>query len=68
MAAKKAGATGVTITGAHGMGLKEMTNFYNRLHSPNTDVQLVFITQSNKVAKIVQRITIVTIAIIILVL
>jgi len=54
--AKEAGATGVTITEAHGMGLKEMTNFYNRLHSENTDVNLMFITLNKKVDKIIKKI------------
>ncbi len=56
LAAKKAGATGVTIMDAHGMGLKEMANFYNRLHSGNTDVNLMFITPSKRVDKMVHRI------------
>ena len=56
LAAKKAGATGVTIMDAHGLGLKEMSNFYNRLRSGNTDVNLMFITSSKKVDKMVQRI------------
>jgi len=55
MIAKNAGVTGVTITEAHGMGLKEMANFYNRLHSGNTDVNLMFITLSKRVDKLVQR-------------
>lgn len=54
--AKEAGATGVTITEAHGMGLKEMTNFYNRLHSGNTDVNLMFIILSKRVDKMVHKI------------
>ncbi len=54
LAAKQAGATGVTIMDAHGMGLKEMSNFYNRLHSGNTDVHLMFITLNKRVDKMVQ--------------
>jgi len=54
--AKEAGATGVTITESHGMGLKEMTNFYNRLHSGNTDVNLMFIMLTKRVDKMVQKI------------
>ncbi len=56
LVAKEAGATGVTIMEAHGMGLKEMSNFYNRLHSGSTDVNLMFIVLSKKVDKIVQKI------------
>ncbi len=56
LVAKAAGATGVTIMDAHGMGLKKMTNFYNRLNSGNTDVNLMFITLSKRVDKMVQRI------------
>jgi len=56
LAAKEAGATGVTIMEAHGMGLKEMSNFYNRLHSGNTDVNLMFITPSKRVDQMVQKI------------
>ncbi len=56
LAAKKAGATGVTIMEAHGMGLKEMSNFYSRLHSDNTDVNLMFIISSKRVDKMIQRI------------
>ncbi len=51
-AALKAGASGVTIMEAHGFGLKESDNFYNRLHQPKSDVNLMFITQTKKVAKI----------------
>jgi hypothetical protein len=40
LAAKSAGARGVTIMNAHGMGLDEMDNFYNRLHSDGTDSNL----------------------------
>ncbi len=56
LAAKEAGATGVTITEAHGMGLMEMTNFYNRLHSANTDVNLMFIVLSKEVDSMVEKI------------
>lgn len=56
LAAKEAGATGVTIMEAHGMGLKEMSNFYNRLNSGNTDVNLMFITSSKRVDNMVQKI------------
>lgn len=56
LAAKDAGATGVTITEAHGMGLKEMTNFYSRLHGESTDVNLMFIVLSKKSDKIIKKI------------
>ncbi|MBU1658161.1 DUF1538 domain-containing protein [bacterium] len=49
IAAKEAGATGVTIMEAHGMGLNEMDNFYNRLESKATDVNLMFIVPTKKV-------------------
>jgi len=55
LAAKQAGATGVTIMEAHGMGLKEMSNFYNRLNSGNTDVNLMFIISRKRVDKMVQK-------------
>ncbi len=38
------------------MGLKEMSNFYSRLSSSDTDVKLMFITSSKRVDKMVQRI------------
>ena len=53
IAAKNAGASGVTIMEAHGMGLKEMDNFYNRLESDATDVNLMFIVPSKNVKKII---------------
>ncbi len=53
LAAKEAGATGVTIMEAYGMGLDEMDNFYNRLESTNTDVNLMFIVPSKKVNDII---------------
>jgi len=53
IAAKEAGASGVTITQAHGMGLAEMDNFYNRLNSEATDVNLMFIVPSKKVNDII---------------
>jgi len=49
LSAKSAGARGVTIMTAHGMGLEEMDNFYNRLHSDSTDSNLMFITPTKKV-------------------
>jgi nitrogen regulatory protein PII len=53
MAAKEAGARGVTIMDAQGMGLGEMNNFYNRLNSEPTDVNLMFIVPSKKVDDII---------------
>ena len=53
IAAKDAGASGVTITEAHGMGLAEMDNFYNRLNSQPDDVNLMFIVPSKKVDEII---------------
>ena len=54
--AKNAGARGVTIMNAHGMGLEEMDNFYNRLHHDTTDSNLMFLTQTKNVDKIIQNI------------
>jgi nitrogen regulatory protein PII len=56
LAAKEAGARGVTIMQSHGMGLEEMSNFYNRLHSESTDSNLMFITPTKKVNDIIQKI------------
>ncbi|NOR58700.1 MAG: DUF1538 domain-containing protein, partial [Sulfurimonas sp.] len=53
IAARDAGAGGVTIMDAHGMGLTEMDNFYNRLHSEPTDVNLMFIVPTKKVDNII---------------
>jgi nitrogen regulatory protein PII len=56
LAAKEAGARGVTIMQAHGMGLSAMDNFYNRLHSEATDSNLMFITPTKNVDKIIRNI------------
>jgi nitrogen regulatory protein PII len=56
LAAKDAGARGVTIMQAHGMGLSAMDNFYNRLHSDATDANLMFITPTKNVDKIIRNI------------
>ncbi len=56
LAAKEAGARGVTIMTAHGMGLDEMDNFYNRLHSNATDSNLMFIVRSRHVDKIIREV------------
>jgi len=54
IAAKAAGATGVTIMDAHGMGLEEMDNFYNRLEADNTDANLMFLIPSAKVDDVIR--------------
>ncbi|MBU0719975.1 DUF1538 domain-containing protein [bacterium] len=56
LAAKDAGASGVTIMKAHGMGLHEMDNFYNRLESEDTDVNLMFIVPNKKVDAIIYKV------------
>ncbi|MBN2816323.1 MAG: DUF1538 domain-containing protein [Campylobacterales bacterium] len=56
LAAKNAGAKGVTIMPAHGLGLEEMENFYNRLHSESTDSNLMFITQTKNVENIISAV------------
>ena len=56
LAAKEAGARGVTIMSAHGMGLEEMDNFYNRLHSDATDANLMFVVRSRNVDNIIRKV------------
>lgn len=56
LAAKDSGATGVTIMEAHGMGLDEMDNFYNRLESQATDVNLMLIVPTKKVNQIIRNV------------
>ncbi|ADN08104.1 DUF1538 domain-containing protein [Sulfurimonas autotrophica] len=56
IAARDAGGRGVTIMSAHGMGLEHMENFYDRLHSDATDANLMFITQTKNVDKIIKEI------------
>ncbi|WP_151901416.1 DUF1538 domain-containing protein [Sulfurimonas hydrogeniphila] len=56
IAARDAGARGVTIMSAHGMGLEHMENFYDRLHAGATDANLMFITQTKNVDKIIREI------------
>ena len=56
LSAKEAGARGVTIMKAHGMGLDEMDNFYNRLHQEDSDANLMFITPAKKVNEIIQKV------------
>lgn len=56
LAARDAGASGVTIMPAHGMGLAKIDNFYSRLQNETTDSNLMFITPSKKVDKIIHKI------------
>jgi len=56
VAARDAGARGVTITKAHGMGLEKLENFFNRLHKGETDSNLMFITQTKNVDNIIKAI------------
>jgi len=56
LAARAAGARGVTIMPAHGLGLAKMDNFYNRLHEGTTDSNLMFITQTKNVEAIIKSI------------
>ncbi|HFB53272.1 MAG TPA: permease, partial [Sulfurimonas autotrophica] len=56
IAARDAGARGVTIMEAHGMGLSEMDNFYNRLHASATDSNLMFITKTKNVDNIIKSV------------
>lgn len=56
LAAEDAGASGVTITDAHGMGLEEVENFYNRLEQGATDVDLMFIVPSKMADAIIQNV------------
>ena len=56
IAAREAGARGVTIMQAHGMGLEKMENFYARLHNDATDSNLMFIIPSKNVDIIIKEI------------
>ncbi len=56
LAAKEAGATGVTINEAHGMGLHEMDNLYHRLEHDDTDVDLMFLLQTTKADHLIQHV------------
>ena len=56
LAAHAAGAHGVTITKAHGMGLEKLENLFNRLHEGETDSNLMFITQTKNVDNIIKAI------------
>jgi len=54
--ARNAGARGVTIMKAHGMGLEHMENYLNRLHADTTDSNLMFITPTKNVDTITHAI------------
>jgi nitrogen regulatory protein PII len=56
IAAREAGARGVTIMEAHGMGVADMDNFYNRLQTESTDANLMFITKTKNVDSIIKAI------------
>jgi len=56
LAARDAGARGVTITKAHGMGLEKLENLFNRLHEGESDSNLMFITQTKNVDNIIKAI------------
>ncbi|SFV62829.1 Permease of the major facilitator superfamily [hydrothermal vent metagenome] len=56
IAARNAGARGVTITKARGMGLEKMENFFNRLHEGESDSTLMIIAQSKKVDAIIKAV------------
>jgi nitrogen regulatory protein PII len=56
LAAQAAGAGGVTMMKAHGMGLDKMDNFYNRLHADSTDSNLMFIVQTKQVDSIIHKV------------
>ncbi|MDF1876281.1 DUF1538 domain-containing protein [Sulfurimonas sp. SAG-AH-194-L11] len=56
LAARNAGARGVTITKARGMGLEKIDNFFNRLHEGESDSNLMFITQSKRVDAIIKAV------------
>ncbi len=56
LAAEDAGASGVTITDAHGMGLEDVQNFYNRLEQDATDVDLMFIVPTKMADRIIQNV------------
>ncbi len=56
IAARNAGARGVTITKARGMGIEKMENFFNRLHEGESDSTLMIITQSKKVDAIIKAV------------
>ncbi|MEN8147930.1 MAG: DUF1538 domain-containing protein [Campylobacterota bacterium] len=53
--AHAAGANGVTVTKAHGMGLENEDNFYNRLEQENTDVKLMFLMPTKMVDHVIRE-------------
>ena len=53
--AHTAGASGVTVTKAHGMGLDNEDNFYNRLEQENTDVKLMFLMPTKMVDHVIRE-------------
>ncbi len=53
--AHEAGASGVTVTKAHGMGLDNEDNFYNRLEQESTDVKLMFLMPTKMVDGVIRR-------------
>jgi nitrogen regulatory protein PII len=55
-AAQEAGASGVTITDAHGMGLEAVENFYNRLAQDATDVDLMFLVPTKMADGIIKNV------------
>ena len=55
-ASKEAGATGVTIMEAHGMGVDEIDSFYNRLEHEATDLNLMFIFPTKRVDKVISTV------------
>ena len=54
--ARDAGARGVTITKARGMGLEKLDNLFNRLHEGDSDSNLMFITQTKNVDAIIKAV------------
>ncbi|MDQ7041906.1 MAG: permease, partial [Sulfurimonas sp.] len=56
VAARNAGARGVTITKARGMGLEKLDNLFNRLHKGESDSNLMFIIQTKQVDNIIKAV------------
>ncbi|MDQ7068723.1 MAG: DUF1538 domain-containing protein [Sulfurimonas sp.] len=56
VAARNAGARGVTITKARGMGLEKLDNLFNRLHEGESDSNLMFIIQTKQVDSIIKAV------------
>jgi len=53
--AHASGASGVTVTKAHGMGLDNEDNFYNRLEHETTDVKLMFLMPTKMVDHVIRE-------------